>query len=164
MSSRADDPVRPRPLPQPPEAPAASWRQRHRKWFLFAVAVAVVLVFSGLVALLLHIIVESIKSSDAYVGALERVRTAPAVTAALGTPLEEGYFVRGTIHVSGPTGLAELAIPVAGPKGRAMIYVEATRRQGEWHFDHLIVAVERTRARIDLAPNPPPPPPASPQP
>jgi len=137
------------------ETPPARWRQRHRQWFLFAVAVAVVLVFGGLVALLLHVIVGSIKSSDAYVGALGRVRSAPAVAAALGTPLEEGYFVRGTIHVSGPTGLAELAIPVAGPKGRAMIYVEATRRQGEWHFDHLIVAVERTRERIDLAPGPP---------
>jgi len=144
--------------PTLPETPPARWRERHRKWFLFAVVVAVVLIFSGLVALLLHIIVGSVKNSDAYVGALERVRTAPAVAATLGTPLEEGYFVRGTIHVSGPTGLAELAIPVTGPKGRAMIYVEATRRQGEWHFDHLIVAVERTRERIDLAPNPPPPP------
>lgn len=156
MIAPADEPVRP---PPPPATAAASWRQRHRKWFLFAVATAVVLTFSGLVALLLHVIVGSIKSSDAYVGALERVRTAPAVVAALGTPLEEGYFVRGTIHVSGPTGLAELAIPVTGPKGRAMIYVEAARRQGVWYYDHLIVAVERTRERIDLAPNPPPAPP-----
>ena len=160
MSAPADESVRPLPPPPPPPAtPAPSWRQRHRKWFLFAVAVAVTLVFSGLVALLLHVIVGSIKASEAYVGALSRVRAAPAVAAALGTPLEEGYFVRGTIHVSGPTGLAELAIPVAGPKGRAMIYVEAARRQGEWHFDHLIVAVERTRERIDLAPSPPPAPP-----
>ena len=156
MSPGADDPVH----PTPPETPAPRGRQRHPKRFLFAVGASVVLIFGGLVALLLHLIVGSMQSSDACVGALARVRAAPAVAAALGTPIAEGYFVRGTIHVSGPTGLAELAIPVSGPKGQAMVYVEASRRQGEWHFDHLIVAVERTRERIDLAPNPPPAPPA----
>ena len=66
----------------------------------------------------------------------------------------------GTIHVSGPTGLAELAIPLSGPKGDATLYVETSKQLGEWQFDHLIAQLKSTRARIDLAPvspNPPPP-------
>ena len=96
----------------------------------------------------------TIKSSEAYVGAMERVRTAPAVTAALGAPIREGFMVSGNIHVSGPTGLAELEIPVSGPRGSATVYVDAAKRLGEWHFDHLIVQVASTHQRIDLAPAP----------
>ena len=117
------------------------------------------LVLIGLIAILLIVITGFMKSSEAYVGAVARAKSSPAVTAALGTPITEGWFVTGTIHVSGPTGLAELAIPLAGPKGAATLHVEASKRLGEWHFDHLIAQVEGTPARTDLAPVPPNPPP-----
>jgi hypothetical protein len=138
------------------EAAALPRPLRRRPWFVPVVVVGGILLFCGLMALMFSVFVGALKSSDAYAGALARTRSAPAVIAALGTPIEAGYFVTGTIHVSGPTGLAELAIPISGPQGRATIYVEAAKRLGEWHFDHLIVQVERTGARLDLAPNPPP--------
>jgi hypothetical protein len=144
--------------PPSPQTPPLPRRLRHRPWFIPAVVVGGVVLFAGLMALMLGVFVGALKSSDAYEGALARTRSAPAVIAVLGTPIEAGYFVTGTIHVSGPTGLAELAIPVSGPRGRATVYVEAAKRLGDWHFDHLVVQVERTGARIDLAPGPPPAP------
>ena len=149
--------------PSPPtlETTALPRPQRHRPWLVPAVVMGGVLLFCGLMALMFSVFVGAMKSSEAYTGALARTRAAPVVVAALGTPIEAGFFVTGTIHVSGPTGLAELEIPVHGPKGRATIYVEAAKRTGEWHFDHLIVQVERTGERLDLAPGPasaPPPP------
>jgi hypothetical protein len=91
------------------------------------------------------------KSSDACSGAVGRARSAPAVIAALGTPIKEGLFVSGRISVSGPSGSAELAIPIAGPKGGGTVYVAATRLLGEWHFSGLVVQIAKTKERIDLS-------------
>jgi len=94
------------------------------------------------------------KSSAAYSGALDRARAAPAVIDAIGTPIREGFFVAGNINVSGPSGKAELAIPVSGPKGDATIYVVASRTLGEWHFERIVVQIDRTGKRIDLSEKP----------
>jgi hypothetical protein len=143
--------VEPRPLP---------WRKRQPKLFYAAIGLGAALVLTGVVALVFNVVVGSIKSSEAYVGALARTKASPAVAAALGSPLKESWLVTGNIHVSGPTGLAELAIPVSGPKGNATIYVEATRHLGDWQFDHLVVQLESSQERIDLAPRPEKVPPA----
>jgi len=145
------------------DSPTLSWRQRQPRQFYTAIGVGAALTLAGVIALVFTVIVGFIKSSDAYVGALARAKASPAVVAALGFPLAEGWLVTGNIHVSGPTGLAELAIPVSGPKGKATIYVEATKHLGEWQFDHLIVQLEITRERIDLARPPPKPLPATPE-
>ena len=144
------------------ETRPAPWRQRQPKLVYSVVGLGAALVLAGVIALVFTVVVGFIKSSDAYAGAVARAHAAPAVVAALGSPLQEGWLVTGNIHVSGPTGLAELAIPVHGPKGKATIYVEATQHLGEWQFDHLIVQLESTHERIDLAPPPPKPLPAPP--
>lgn len=135
------------------------WRKRHPALFGWAIGVGAALTLVGVMVFVFYVIIGFMKTSDAYVGALARTRSAPAVIAALGTPLKEGWFVTGNIHVSGPTGLAELEIPVSGPKGAATIYVEATKHLGAWQFDHLIVQLDQTHERIDLVPPPPPAPP-----
>jgi hypothetical protein len=97
-----------------------------------------------------------IKSSDAYTGALARARSAPAVIDAIGTPIKDAYFVSGNVSVNGTTGAADFAIPVSGPKGGASIFVQASKRLGAWHFDHMIVQVNATQQRIDLSEYPAP--------
>lgn len=37
------------------------------------------------------------------------------------------------------------------PKRAATIYVDARKMTGQWHFDHLIIQIQRTGARIDLS-------------
>lgn len=107
------------------------------------------------------------KSSAAYSGALDRARASPEVRGALGAPIEDGLFVTGQINVSGPTGKAELSFPIKGPRGRATVYVAASKSLGEWHFEHVIVEIDKNGERIELSevptkPNPlPGPSPAS---
>lgn len=138
-------------VPSPAEQPPLSWPKRHPKLFVATIGAGAVLVLLAVIASVFSAIVGHIKSSDAYTGALARAEAAPAVVAALGTPLKPGWLVTGNIHISGPTGLAELAIPVTGPKGRATIYVEATKHLGDWQFDHLIVHLEPSNERLDLS-------------
>jgi len=140
----AGDPARPAP-----------WWQRHPHRCVAVVVTASALVMAGIVLAVFTVVIGSIKSSDVYLTAMDRVRHDPAVASALGTPFREGMLVTGNIHVSGPTGLAELEIPVSGPKASATVYVEATKQLGEWRFDHLIVQLDATHRRLDLLSTPP---------
>lgn len=127
-----------------------NWWSRNWKWFVPAGCLTVLLGFGGFVALILMSVSRMMKSSDAYRQALARAKASPAVVQALGEPLQEGFFTSGSIHVSGPSGNADLAIPVQGPKGKGTVYVAATKSMGLWSFRNLEVEVEASGRRIDL--------------
>jgi hypothetical protein len=95
-----------------------------------------------------------IKSTDAYKMAVSRAKTDPRVTAALGTPINESWFVGGHTQVDGASGKSDLAIPIRGPKGSATVYAEATKSEGEWHYSKLVVKVDKTGQTIDLTEEP----------
>ena len=133
--------------PPPLVSRPPDWMQRNWKWFVPVLCLAAVICLGGFV----EIIFGFMKSSDAYSGAVSRAKSAPAVIAALGTPIKEGFFVTGSVEINGPSGKAELAIPISGPKGQATVYVAAMKSLGEWHFNGLIVQVAKTKERIDLS-------------
>ena len=83
-----------------------------------------------------------LKSSDVYKTALERAKNDIRVTAALGTPIHDGLIPSGKTNVTRPSGEADLAIPISGPKGSATIYAVATKSGGEWTFSKLEVQVD----------------------
>ena len=97
-----------------------------------------------------NLIMGSLKQSDAYKEALSKVQSSPAAIAALGEPIEAGFFLSGSVEVSGPSGEAELAIPVEGPQGEGTLYLEATKRAGRWEYALLELAVDGREERIDL--------------
>lgn len=141
-------------MQQPPPIlgkPLESWLSRNAKWFLPVICVGAVLLFAGFAAGLGGVIFGFMKSSDAYKEAVARAKAEPAVVQALGSPIREGFFVTGRIKVNGTSGKANLAIPISGPNGKATIYVAATKSQGQWTFQHLIVEIEKTRKKIDIS-------------
>ena len=91
-----------------------------------------------------------IKSSSVYETAIARALAHPAMVYELGAPVETGWWVSGSINVSGSTGEAELAIPISGRHQSAMIYLNANKRAGKWQFSLLEVAVDESEQRIDL--------------
>ena len=131
----------------PPQSRPPDWFGRNWKWFAPILVLAALGVFGGVFTAILGVI----KSSDAYQGAVEQAAASPAVGAALGAPVTAGFFVLGNIHVSGPSGQAQLEIPVKGPKGAATIYVEAHKTAGVWHYDTLVVQLDGSKQRIDLS-------------
>ena len=82
--------------------------------------------------------------------AVRRAAAEPRVVEALGEPVEKGWWVQGSMEVSGASGSADLAIPVDGPRGSGTLYVVARKRAGEWQYDLLAVEVEATGERIQL--------------
>jgi len=93
----------------------------------------------------------TMRASGAYQEAVRELRKHPAAREALGEPMEEGWFVNGSVNVSGPAGEAKLAIPVNGPKGQGTLYVEAVKRAGQWEMSLLQLAPPGGQ-RIDLLP------------
>jgi hypothetical protein len=153
MSDRGRPPsAPPTPPPLPPRAPT-DWWGRNWKWFVPLICVVALTAIGGFVAAMFGYI----KSSEAYTGAMARVRSNPAVAAALGVPIKDAYFMSGNISVNGATGAADLAIPLSGPKGGGSLFVQESKRLGVWHFDRMIVEVDATRQRIDLSESMDPP-------
>jgi hypothetical protein len=140
----------PPPSFSPPALPKMRpphWFDRNWKWFVPLLGVIGLALMGGFVVFLFGFM----KSSGAYQGALSRVKSAPAVVAALGTPIKDGYFFTGNISVDGASGRAELAIPISAPKGTATVYVAASKSLGVWHYDHLIVQIDASGQRIDIS-------------
>ena len=133
-----------------PVAPRKGWWGRNWKWFVPTGCLSMLAITAGVIFLLLSLIFGMMKSSDAYKQAMVKVRASTAVSAALGTPIKEGYFTSGSVNVSGPSGNAQLAIPISGPKGTGTVYLEAAKSMGQWSFSKLVVEIEGAKERIDL--------------
>ncbi len=119
-------------------APDSWWR---RNWKMVAVVVVTLLVVillafvTGVVALVMW----SFRQSDVFRLALDKARNAPAVVERLGSPIEAGWMVSGSIRLNGDTGSADMHIPIHGPKGKADMYINASKRMGEWTFNSVVV-------------------------
>jgi hypothetical protein len=130
--------------------PSVTWWERNCGWFVPTVALGAILFFAAAVLAFIIFIVGLLKNSEPGKEALVRLRTIPAVTAALGEPIQEGFFVAGSIQTDGSAGAAALQIPVSGPRGKGTLDVEARKRLGVWHFDHVVLILEGDAPRIDI--------------
>ena len=101
-------------------------------------------------AVIMFVIFSGFKSSDVYKEALSRAQSDPRVVEALGTPIQAGLFVTGSLETQGISGDAQLNIPIHGPKGRGVLYAAARRENGVWNFYTLAVGVNGQDALIPL--------------
>jgi hypothetical protein len=125
-----------------------SWRSvRHfrrvqRTWAICGLAlVAAAMV---LPALALGYAMQQAKASEYYRAAMARVNADPRVTDALGSPVEAGWYVLGSLETAGEAGTAELRIPLQGPKGRGTARLTAEKLLGPWSIRELAVTVAAT--------------------
>jgi hypothetical protein len=110
-------------------------------WFLACIACAVLawISFTGL-----------FKSSEVFQLAMIRIREHPAAVEILGTPIQDGLLVSGSISQEGSSGSANLVIPVSGPKGSGTLYVTAQKWDGKWSLTALELAVGNPDRRLNL--------------
>jgi hypothetical protein len=150
----------PPPAPPPPAVPRETWFSRNWKWFLPTVIIVPILLlvlFAGAIA---SMVFGMMKSSEPYHHAVEVASHDPRVVRELGTPIETGWLVSGSFNVSGPSGEANLGIPLKGPLHNATVYVVAKKSEDVWTYQRLRVRVEGETVAINLlnvnplAPNP----------
>ncbi len=132
------------PLPIEPEK---NWFARH---WIVTIAMVVTLAGLGFVAAVFFGIMSLLRSSDVYKEAVSRAQHAPAVVQALGEPVQPGWWFTGNNSVNGPSGSADIAIPVSGTKGKGTVYAVARKQAGQWQFKVLEVAIDGQPRRIPL--------------
>jgi hypothetical protein len=138
------------PNPPAPLLRQKNWFQRHWVLALVGGCLLLILLFVGFIAGIFTIVESSIKKSDAYTQALTSARNNPSVIEKFGQPLQPGWMISGNIQVSGPSGNANLSIPITGPKAKGTIYVVAKKSAGRWNFDTLEVEAEGVPEQINL--------------
>lgn len=126
------------------------WWSRNWKWFVPVGCLGLVLLALLAAGSLVGAILGGMKRSEVFQTALERTRASPAAVEALGEPIEPGWWLTGSVNVSGPSGEASFAAPLSGPKGDGTLYVEAIKQAGEWRLTLLQLEVDGTGERIDL--------------
>ena len=129
---------------------ARSWLERHWKWIVPVACLVASLGFLGSIIAAVALFFGAMRSSDACSYAVDQARRNREVAAALGEPLAPGWLVTGTIKVSGPSGTAELAIPLHGSRNSGTLYVIAQKRAGRWEYHLLEVEVKGRSGRINL--------------
>jgi len=126
------------------------WYEKNKRWAVPVGCLVAIIAIVGFFGGIFFFVFSIIKYSDVYVESLTRAQSSPAVVKSLGEPIKEGFLVFGSIHVNGPSGEADLAIPISGPKGSGTINAVATKSAGKWHFQVLEVDIKGSEGRIDL--------------
>ena len=127
-----------------------NWWGRNWKWFVPVGCLGSLVLFAGFAVLIISIVFGVMKSSDVYKDAVAKAKAHPFVQESIGTPIKEGMFITGNINTSGPSGEANLSIPISGPNGEGTIYVVAEKSAGQWKFSTLVVQIKESNQRIDL--------------
>jgi len=127
-----------------------NWWDKNWKWFIPVGCLGSLVLFTGFIALIMCLVFGMMKSSGAYKDAVAKAKAHASVQKTIGTPIKEGMFITGNINVSGPSGQANLSIPISGPQGKGTIYVVAAKSAGQWTFSTLVVEIKVTKQRIDL--------------
>jgi hypothetical protein len=130
--------------------PSSSWLGRNWKWAVPLGCLTGIALFIAILAGIVLLVFGLIAKSDVYTYALAQARSSPAVAEALGEPIEPGWYLMGTINVSGASGNADIAIPISGPSGAGTLYASARKRAGAWNYDVLEVALDAGGERINL--------------
>lgn len=139
-----------------PEQSAATGARRqtflgkHWKWMLPLGCLGTVVMMGGLLFGFVAVVFTAIKSSDVYRAAIETARTHPAVRRELGDPVETGWWASGSVEVTGPSGHADISVPLAGSKQSGTLYGVADKSAGRWTFSLLEVEIDGRPGRIDL--------------
>ena len=129
-----------------PAVAPKGWFSRNWKW----VVPTLVMFFFILPLALLGSVFAAMKNSDVAKESLLRARANPLLVQKLGTPIEEGWLVSGSINVSTTSGDADLAVPISGSKGKGKIYVTAHKSAGAWSYTVMEAAIEGSDQRINL--------------
>lgn len=125
--------------------------RRPRLAVTVAIAAFLTLIFAFM-ALFAALLLKTMRSSDAYQVAVSTAVHDSAVVAALGAPVEPGWYMTGQIQVSEAEGHANLTIPISGSRSSGALQVVADKAAGKWTFQTLTVRVEGRTPSIDLLP------------
>lgn len=125
-----------------------SWFAKNWKWLVLALATGCIAIPVGIIVMVFALI----KNTTPYKVAVQEAATDQRIIDLIGEPIEAGWWVSGSTETSAGSGSTDLMIPVSGPNGSMIIYVQAQKSAGVWTYETVIAESEDSRQRIDLLP------------
>ncbi len=95
------------------------------------------------VAFIVFVVFASMRSTTPYKEGLARAQSDPRVIAALGAPVEPGWFMSGNISTSGPSGQCDINIPLRGAKQKGWVHVVGLKEGNRWTYSRMVMTPER---------------------
>ncbi|HEV8577943.1 MAG TPA: cytochrome c oxidase assembly factor Coa1 family protein [Thermoanaerobaculia bacterium] len=138
------------PTITPTAVPPRNWWQRNWKWFIPVGCGSAVVLLALFILSIVFFVFSVIRSTDVFRDVTERAKANPEVRAELGEPVREGWWVSGNVETNGPSGTADISIPLKGSKKNGTVYAVARKSVGRWSYETLEVEVEGREQRIDL--------------
>jgi hypothetical protein len=136
----------PLPLRTPPDSAGPSWWATNWKWATPALVLVCVGTALGFAVMVLSLM----KSSGAYQESMLLLRSSKEVIAELGEPIEASILVLGQVKTGSRGGMANLRFGVQGPKGRASVFVLASKSSEQWEFERVTVTITKSEKRIEV--------------
>jgi hypothetical protein len=134
----------------PSVPPTQGWLKRNWKWAVPVGLLGAFLLNRGLLLLLMAGALVAVRWSAVFELAMTRVRSNAVSMEALGTPINAGFVVSGSIGWNAPPGTADVTIPVSGPRGAGTLHVVGRESAGKWTLTTLQLALTGSGRRIDL--------------
>lgn len=131
------------------------WWNRNWYWALPGGCLGCLALPLGACVVLLGGMLGAVRTSGGFQDALAQIQSHPEVVAALGEPIEAGWFFRGSINISDSTKTVDVSVPISGPDGAGTLYVEGEETAGVWRFERLEVELDNGDW-IDLLASPAP--------
>jgi hypothetical protein len=135
------------PAPTLSASPARrSWLGRNWKWLLATFLLGGFVLVASFFALVMG----ALRSSDVARASVAMAQSNRRVAQQLGSPIDEGWLLSGSVNVSDASGDADLSVPISGPKGKGTVYVTAQKSAGRWNYSLMQVAIDGSDEKIDL--------------
>ena len=130
--------------------PQPSWWKRNWKWVVpvggcFSLIVIFILIFVSI----FYGVTTALEESQPYEYALEKINQDDEITRFLGSPIVKDGMIQGSYNYNNGTKTAAMKIPIAGPNGTAVLFVEASGEDDNWTYDVIRVEIKDNDS-IDL--------------
>ena len=122
--------------------PQPSWWKRNWKWVVpVGGCLTLIIIFVVFLGSLFYGISSAFEGSEPHVYALELVNEDETLLEILGTPIEKDGIGQSSFNWNNGNKTSNLVIPIAGPKAKGTLYVNAHGTADTWIYDRIEVIV-----------------------
>lgn len=128
-----------------------SWFSRNWPWVVpVGGCLTMIVLFFVFLGSVIFGVSKAISGSAPYQDALSKAQEDEYIIQLLGEPIETDGIMQGEISFKNNTGIADISIPIKGPKGTATVYVIGTKENDQWTYSELYVIPDETNEQVDL--------------
>lgn len=127
-----------------------SWWKRNWKWVVpVGGCLSLIVIFIIFLGSVVYGVTSALEESQPYEYALEKINQDKEITSVLGAPIEKVGMIQGSYNYLNGKKTADMKIPVSGPNGSGILFVEATGEDDNWTYNVIRIEINDDES-IDL--------------